>query len=184
MEKRKKIGVFVANAHMDHPKKIIRSIYRYFEDKKVDVHFLLGTESGSFYHGLNDDSTDFDYQYLSMFDYAFFEDFDLLIIAYGSLNTFQQLNDKKTFLDKFKDIPCIILEDNCPPEIGLNLIADNYNGMKQCVEHLIKEHGYKDIVYLSGPANNDDAAERFDTGRASYMYRLVAIYITFRLICL
>ncbi len=160
MEKRKKIGVFVANAHMDHPKKIIRSIYRYFEDKKVDVHFLLGTESGSFYHGLNDDSTDFDYQYLSMFDYAFFEDFDLLIIAYGSLNTFQMLGDKRTFLDKFKSIPCIILEDNCPPEIGINLIADNYTGMKQCVEHLIKEHGYKDIVYLSGPENNDDSSER------------------------
>ena len=160
MDKRKKIGVFVANAHMDHPKKIIRSIYRYFMDKKVDVHFLLGTESGSFYHGLNDDSNDFDYQYLSMFDYSFFEDFDLLIIAYGSLNTFQELGDKKTFLDKFKNIPCIILEDNCPPEIGINLIADNYHGMKECVEHLIKEHGYKNIVYLSGPANNDDAAER------------------------
>ena len=94
MGERKKIGVFVANSHMDHPKKIIKSIYKYFSDKDVDVHFLLGTESGSFYRQINDNSYDFDYQYLSMYDYAFFEKFDLLIIGYGSLNTFQKLKDK------------------------------------------------------------------------------------------
>ena len=34
MGDRKKIGVFVANSHMDHPKKVIKSIYKYYQDKK------------------------------------------------------------------------------------------------------------------------------------------------------
>ena len=160
MGDRKKIGVFVANSHMDHPKKIIKSIYKYYQDKKVDVHFFLGTESNSFYRQINNDGQDFDYQYLSLYDYSFFEKLDVLIIGYGSLNTFQKLVDKETFLNKFSHLPCIILEDNTIPKNGINLIADNYSGMKQCVEHLIYEHGYKNILYLSGPSGNDDAAER------------------------
>ncbi|MCR4674038.1 MAG: GGDEF domain-containing protein [Lachnospiraceae bacterium] len=160
MGERKKIGVFVANCHMDHPKKIIKSVYKGFLDKNVDVHFFLGTESSSFYRPISADEKGFDYQYLSLYDYAHFDQFDLLIIGYGSLNTFQKLMDKETFLNKFSHIPCIILEDNTPPKAGINLICDNYSGMKRCVEHLIKEHGYKDIVFLSGPETNDDAKER------------------------
>ena len=160
MGDRKNIGVFVANSHMDHPKKVIKAIYNYYLDKKVDVHFFLGTESNSFYRQINDSGQDFDYQYLSLYDYSFFETLDVLIIGYGSLNTFQKLVDKETFLNKFSHLPCIILEDNTMPKKGINLIADNYSGMKSCVEHLIHHHGYKNILYLSGPEGNDDAAER------------------------
>ncbi|MCR5546180.1 MAG: GGDEF domain-containing protein [Lachnospiraceae bacterium] len=160
MSGRKKVGVFVANCHMDHPKKIIKSIYKGFLDKNVDVHFFLGTESRSFYRQISTEGNDFDYQYLSLYDYSNFETFDLLIIGYGSLNTFQKLMDKETFLNKFSHIPCIILEDNTTPKTGINIIADNYSGMRQCVEHLIHEHHYNNIVYLSGPEGNDDAQER------------------------
>lgn len=160
MGERKKVGVFVANSHMDHPKKIIKSIYKYYVDKNVDVHFYLGTESNSFYRQINDKGQDFDYQYLSLYDYSFFDNLDALIIGYGSLNTFQKLMDKDTFLNKFSSVPCIIMEDNTVPKQGINLIADNYDGMRACVEHLVLEHGYKNILYLSGPSGNDDAAER------------------------
>lgn len=160
MGDRKRIGVFVANSHMDHPKKVIKSIFNYYRGKDVDVHFFLGTESNSFYRQINDSGQDFDYQYLSLYDYSFFDMLDVLIIGYGSLNTFQKLVDKETFLNKFSHLPCIILEDNTVPKRGINLIADNYSGMKACVEHLVFHHNFKNILYLSGPSGNDDAAER------------------------
>ena len=40
------------------------------------------------------------------------------------------------------------------------LIADNYNGMRQCIEHLVNIHGYRKIAFVAGPANNKDSNER------------------------
>ena len=31
------------------------------------------------------------------------------------------------------------------------LIADNYNGMRQCIEHLVNVHGYRKIAFAAGP---------------------------------
>ena len=45
------------------------------------------------------------------------------------------------------------------------LIADNYNGMRQCIEHLVNVHGYRKIAFVAGPANNKDSNERLKAYR-------------------
>lgn len=40
------------------------------------------------------------------------------------------------------------------------LIAGNYNGMRQCIEHLVNIHGYRKITFVAGPANNKGSNER------------------------
>jgi len=40
--------------------------------------------------------------------------------------------------------------------------VDNKPGMKSQVEHLIKDHGFKKIVYISGPPTNTDSVERLE----------------------
>ena len=162
MNDRKSIGVFVANSHTDHPGKIIKGIYQYFSKQDVDVHFFLGTEVGGF-HDKGDDQSDslnFDYQYLSLYDYAKFEKFDMILIGLGTISTFQRMLDKQMFLEKFDPTPILVLEDVTKPKTGFNLIIDNYGGMKQIVEHLIHEHEKKDICYISGPEENYDSQQR------------------------
>lgn len=47
---------------------------------------------------------------------------------------------------------------------GVDYIGtDNYSGMHEIVEHLVQDHGLRDIAYISGPDDNYESRER---GRA------------------
>ncbi|MBN2547161.1 MAG: substrate-binding domain-containing protein [Spirochaetes bacterium] len=41
------------------------------------------------------------------------------------------------------------------------VVIDNYNGMKEVINHLIEVHGYKKIAFIRGPENNISAEERY-----------------------
>ena len=43
-----------------------------------------------------------------------------------------------------------------------SLLTENSTGMRELVEHLIKVHGAKNIVWLGGPKDNRDSQERFE----------------------
>ncbi|MDR2570912.1 MAG: GGDEF domain-containing protein [Oscillospiraceae bacterium] len=59
-----------------------------------------------------------------------------------------------------KDIPAISVSCSLP---GIpSVISDNTNGIFSAVDHLIKEHGKKEIVFVSGPKGHLEAEERFD----------------------
>lgn len=68
--------------------------------------------------------------------------------------------DKDTFLKRYEGIPYVLLEERDESLRGTSLIADNYNCMYAVVEHLVRDHGYRDFTYLSGPHSNTDARER------------------------
>lgn len=162
-KKRYNIGVLIGNAHSNHPKELIYGIHQAAGEEDIDVIFFLGTQSCYFYEdmmGNSKENQDYDYQFNIIYDYAGLGDVDALIISYGSLNIFLDVMDKSYFLNRFQDIPYIMLEEETDDE-NIYMIVDNYQGMSECVEHLIKVHNYRNIVYVSGPEGNQDAMERF-----------------------
>lgn len=162
MENRYNIGVLIGNAHSTHPKELIYGIHQAAKEEDVDVIFFLGTQSFYFYQdimGSSKENPDYDYQFNTIYDYARLGDVDALIISYGSLNIFLDVMDKNYFLNRFQGIPYLMLEEETEDE-NIYMIVDNYQGMSECVEHLIKAHGYRNIVYVSGPKGNQDAMER------------------------
>ena len=169
-KKRWKIGVFLGNVHFAHPRAMLAAIEEYFSDKEVDVHYFLGTESMSFSRDLTDVQAQFDYQYLSIYDYEKFENFDFLILAYGNMNIASGINDKLRYLERFSHVPCAILQDETKPLKGFNVISDNYGGMKQIVDHLIEFHEFSNILLLCGPENNEDAIQR----RQAYLESMIS----------
>ncbi|WP_018608558.1 substrate-binding domain-containing protein [Uliginosibacterium gangwonense] len=67
-------------------------------------------------------------------------------------------------LEHFKGLPCVSLTAEIP---GVPcVLLDNTTGLRQMLEHLIQDHGYRDFAFLSGPSGSHDAAQRLKTFRA------------------
>lgn len=156
------IGVLIGNANSPHAKTLMKGIYDVAKKMDVNVIFFLGVHMTSYFREYLGEGTDkrYDYQYNVVYDYARLADVDGVIISYGSLSIFLEDNDPSRFLDRLGNIPYVILEERDAHKKGTSIISDNYTGMYQVVEHLVKVHGYKKLLFVSGPDGNTDAWER------------------------
>ena len=159
-ERRKKIGILIGNIHTVFPTKLIEGFSEWSARENVDLLFILGTESTGFSLDNGEREEDYDYQYATIYDYALFGELDGLIIAYGLVTAMQEISDKETFLKKFAGTPSVILQEPVEMNNAAYIVSDNYAGIYEVVEHLIKVHGYRNILFLSGPMSNYDARER------------------------
>lgn len=160
--KRYTIGVLIGNASSPYTKRLLWGLHNAAERLNVNIIFFLGLHMKNYYRACFGDDTgcQSDYQYNVLYDYANLANVDALIISYGSLGIFLEDANKERFLKRFKDIPFVLLEDIDENGKGTSIIADNYHGMFQIVEHLVKIHGYRRLTYLGGPDYNKDALER------------------------
>ena len=141
---------------------LMQGIFHAAESMDVNVLFFLGIHSSYYYKSYfgEDTEDDYDYQFNAAYDYQAFADLDALIIAYGSLCIFLDEKESAVFLEKYRDKPRVLLEERDTTGTSTSIIADNYNGMYTIVEHLVKDHGYRNFTYLAGPHGNTDARER------------------------
>ena len=162
MDRRYTIGVIIGNANSPHTRTLMRGICDAAEKMGVNVIFFLGVHMANYYHEYfgEDMENRHDFQYNVVYDYANLADVDGLIIAYGSLGIFLEDKNRQHFLERFKGIPYILVEDRDENKVGGSVISDNYEGMFHVIEHLITVHGYKEFLFLSGPSDNTDAQER------------------------
>lgn len=162
MKSKYTIGAMIGNAISTHILEVMQGICQAAKSINANVLFFLGIHCGFYYklNELEDIDKDFDYQFNTIYDYQDFADIDALIIEYGSLGMFLNEAEQKDFLRKFGDIPRVILEERYQSTRATAIITDNYHGMYSIAEHLIRDHGYRDITYLAGPKGNTDAEER------------------------
>ncbi|MBR1691682.1 MAG: GGDEF domain-containing protein [Lachnospiraceae bacterium] len=153
------VGVLIGKVNTYHPQELVHGIYQAAKDYNANVIFMLGaqkTQDDAVFQEFGDVSQ-YDYQMNTVYDYAELAGVDVLIVSYGTIGVHLMENNKAKFLSKFSRIPYIVLEDL---DEGNYIISDNYNGMKASVEHLIADHKYKKIAYISGPEGNVDAQQR------------------------
>jgi LacI family transcriptional regulator len=60
-----------------------------------------------------------------------------------------------------RSVPIVVFANNSKRQKLDSVGADNRTGMAEIVTHLIEEHGYKDIVFVGGPARSPDSMARF-----------------------
>lgn len=154
------IGIMLGNYHSDHPRQLLRIMYGLLSSEEVDVRFYLGTESSSFLTDFGVNSNSYDYQYASFYSMSRYDDLDLLIVSIGTLSIYHDWISTDELMASLPKVPVIILENEKEVEDGIWLIADNYQGSSGCVEHLISEHGLKNILFITGPRGNFDSDER------------------------
>lgn len=98
----------------------------------------------------------------AIFDLTDYSEFDGVIIFSGMLNS-QKTPER---------IAKVIVKNNIPgvsvgwPLEGLDFVGiDNFKGMFEMVDHLVKEHHVKNPVFLAGSADHPDSNERIDATR-------------------
>ncbi len=100
------------------------------------------------------------------------EHFDGIIVS-TSVGTFASGETVEKYLEKFAGIPIVFFG---PGPAGYHqVIVDNRTGMKSVVGHLIRDHKYSRIAFITGPDGNVEAEERF----AAYRDELTAAGIEF-----
>ena len=160
-EKKLTIGVLIGNANSAHSINTLHGIRQAAKETGVNVITFLGVHTSYFYRDFFAEEESYDYQVTTVFDFVKLAKVDALIISYGELVIFLNEKERKTFLDKFDNIPYVILEEFTEKKNVRYQIADNYKGMRSVVEHLVIDHGYRRFACLRGPEGNKDADERF-----------------------
>lgn len=161
-KKRYTIAIMLGDTQSDYSEALLRGFYTCAKEENVNILFLMGPQMPQYCTDILSCSIegDYNYQFDTIYNYAHFLKPDALIVTYGSLSIFNNVKSKQLFLDQYADIPYLLLEELPEdPDIPY-LLADNYNGMRACIEHLVCDHQYKKVAFLSGPKNNRDSAER------------------------
>ncbi|MBN2441091.1 MAG: substrate-binding domain-containing protein [Spirochaetales bacterium] len=85
---------------------------------------------------------------------------DGMIIISGSIGRYTRYEVMSTFLSQYSEYPrvCIAQEFPSIPSV----IPENKKGMKELMTHLIKDHNYRNIAFIGGPEENQEAMERLD----------------------
>ncbi len=162
MDKNYHIGVLIGNVHTQHPMELIEGICEAARDENVYVTFFVGAQGNAldYWNEYDNELFAYNYQYNSFYDYSLIAGLDALIISYGTLCIYLEGDDREAFARKFRSVPLMILEEYDEDSCDSFMISDNYGGMRAVMEHLMGEHGYRRILYLSGPKNNTDSNER------------------------
>lgn len=156
------IAVMVGDTQSDYSEELMRGFYTAAQEEGVNIVLLMGPQMPTYCTDIVTSSItgNYRYQFNSIYQYTHFIKPDAAIVSYGTLSAFHSVQNKDEFLEQFSDIPCLVIEDVTDNENVPYLAIDNYGGMYGCVEHLIVDHGYRKIGFLSGPMGNYDAEER------------------------
>lgn len=161
-EKKYTIAVMTGSIQSDYVLEMMRGFHTAGRDYNVHVVMFLGPQIPLESRKLMDERITENYNdYFSVvYQYTHLIRPDAVVMSYGSLSALLGEDRSKKLLKMFRGIPYLVLEDEFVGGAMPSVTADNYSGMKQCVNHLIEEHGFKKIVFLSGPRDNYDANER------------------------
>ena len=100
--------------------------------------------------------------YNSIYDYVKLVGADAYIISYGSLSGFANNSEYLQFFKRFSGTALLMLHEELKAKGAKrsSITIDNYNSVCQCTEHLILDHGYHRIAFISGPKDHPEGKVR------------------------
>lgn len=163
-KRRPSIGVMIGSFHTDYSRLLVRAICRALEGE-ADVTLFQGFDAARFLKLDPYVNENYDGHYYSEFEYAKFLHCDLLIISFGTISAVNGALTLREFLAGMPKVPVILIEEESDIPNTWSVMVDNYSGMRQCVEHLITEHGCRRILFVAGPKEVHDAQLRLNAYR-------------------
>ena len=147
-----RIAVFSNGYNGSITLKAIEGIKKYATIKDFDTHFYIGFAAS------NENDT-FNVGQFNIYKLAKLEEYDGLIVFSGLLND-PILAQQACKEAKKRGIPVVSIGMQIKdiPYVGIN----NSDGMRELVEHLITEHGVKNVVYIGGTKTHVDSVERLE----------------------
>lgn len=161
MDRRLNIGLLISHLEDDFASAVCRGAIIGAKEIDANLFVIPGRYIGGVY--ADKKRTEYEYQYNTLFSYAFPEDIDVILILIGTVGNSLSEERKLEFLKKYEGIPVITLA--CELEGYPSVCFDNKSGLKDCIEHIITDHGRRKIGFVSGPKTNEDANERLGVYR-------------------
>ncbi len=160
-ENGKTICVMIGDASYDFSSELMNGINDTASREKVQLFYMTGMQK-------HNDPIDSDKEhetasrYNSIYDYEKLVGADAYIISCGSLSGFESDTAYREFLKRFEGTAYVALQKDIDIDSsGKSCITiDNYHSFCQCIEHLIRDHGYKKIACVSGPKEHPETRER------------------------
>ncbi|MBQ9412483.1 MAG: GGDEF domain-containing protein [Oscillospiraceae bacterium] len=159
------IGVMTGSFHTDYSRLIAEAICSQLKAEDVDICLFQGLDASRFLNLTEYVDDGFDGHYYSQFEYSKFLNPDLLIVSFGTISAISDPLDLEEFFARLPKVPVILLENDTELPGGIHITVDNYGGMRDCVEHLITDHGCRELLFVSGPRGVPDAELRLEAYR-------------------
>lgn len=145
----KQIAVILSSINLDNQKKILEGLSAAAEDKKVNLYVFTN------YIGIREaeESLVGSYSLLKLPD---FKKFDGVIMV---INTIHYPPIAEYVLNAIKEsgVPCVSIDRKYE---GMSSVSiHSYDAELEMLEHLIVDHGYRDIHYVSGPIKYNREAQ-------------------------
>lgn len=158
MKKRLNIGLFIDDIDAVFTSEAVKGA----ELGAIAIDANLYIFPGMYLDGtdISDDHIQYEYQYNTLFQFASEKHLDVLYVMMGMIGSRVSAEARAAFLKQYLGIPVVTLYtkmDGYP-----SIIFDNQVAFMQGIRHLILDHNANKIGYVSGPATNVDAMERFD----------------------
>lgn len=158
MAKRPNIGLMISHLEDDFASAVCRGAIVGAKETDANLIIFPGRYIDAVY--ADKKRTEYEYQYNTLFSYAFPDDIDVLLVLVGTIGSGMSYEKKQAFLKEMGDIPIITIASEV--EGYPSVCFDNKSGLIDCIEHLITDHGCKRIGFVSGPKTNGDAIERLE----------------------
>ncbi len=150
---RKTVGLFISNTVSDFQADVCHALAKYTQEKGYNLAVICNY--GNFGSNKNYYEGDMD-----IFKLPPYEEFDGVILAFDTMNN---ENSKKLILNEVKkrcDCPIVALRERVKG--ADNFLVDNEEAMEELICHMIDVHGKKDIAFMTGRMDNNDAVERLN----------------------
>ncbi len=151
-KQRKTIGVFVSHLGRVWVPEFIQGITAAAEAQDLNMICFVGGKPVAFQNPGHAQPS------YGLYDVARTEQLAGIIVS-SDLGYELNPQEMHEFFKNYDHIPLIVnaLKVDGSP----NLIADNLNGMRAILRHLLEVHGYTRIAFIRGPQNQIEAAQRF-----------------------
>ena len=163
-KKRQSVSVMIGGVHSYFPQEMIRGIIAKAQQEDINTYFFLRIHTKPFFRSVLGDFSNniYDYQFNTVHDYCRISGTDGYIINYGTIGFHMNETDAYSFARRYGNRPLVIVTEKVDLPNCHNIISDNHQAMFDVVEHLIREHGCKKILFMRGPSRNTDAMERYE----------------------
>ncbi|MDE7184850.1 MAG: GGDEF domain-containing protein, partial [Lachnospiraceae bacterium] len=103
----------------------------------------------------------YEYQYNTLFSYAEGKRLDAVLIMADSIGCYAEADRVRQLIQQYSEIPCVLIASKLEGYVSVNY--DNYNGISEAMNYMIRDLGMEKIGMVGGPEGNTDAKERKNT---------------------
>lgn len=154
--RKRTIGLLVSGIMDDYTEYICKGVHRAAKEADVNVVIFPGKYID---RDLSEDlELRYEYQYGTVFSYAKNAGIDALIVAADCIGCFTTKQRMRQMLEEFAPMPCILAASKADGYAGVTF--DNYQGIKDGLEYLMRENGCRKFAMIAGSDDNVDAYER------------------------